>query len=437
MKQSGRLWYEYLRATLERLGYRANAYEPCVLCRHDSPGVDHYIVVYVDDIMLLSTDVVEHGRVQDGLRDAFNAITVSSDKSSVTKYLGMVIRFNDDGSVRVSMEGYVADLLKHSPGVTLSNTPYSDHLFEHRDISDLTELQSKEIRSMVAKLLYLAKRVRPDLLLSISVLVSRVNSYNSDDQTKLEKVISYLRSTKDLCLTLRAHDPTNVTCYVDAGFAPHADAKSHSAYGISLGEGFFVCRSAKQRIVTKSSTEAELVAANEAAVVLMWCMNFLTDLGIKGVRPCKLHEDNQSTIHIIKGGLESIRRTRHMNVQQRFLSDMVIRGEMSVISTPTEEMVVDILTQPMRGPQLVKLRNLILNVRAKDLLPNIRVATTSANVERPPKANVNMERPLSVNVSVDESPSRGCVEESDIDNDGDHILSDAVNQVRLDYGFVV
>ena len=121
---------------------------------------------------------------------------------------------------------------------------------------------------------------------------------------------------------------------MDASFAVHGDAKSQTAYGFSMGAGLFFCKSVKQRIITKSSTEAELVAANEATSSIMWCVNFLDDLGVRGIRPCTLYQDNMSTIHIITGGLNSIRRTRHMNMRQLFVKEKVDDGTIVVSHLP-------------------------------------------------------------------------------------------------------
>ena len=60
--------------------------------------------------------------------------------------------------------------------------------------------------------------------------------------------------------------PVRVTAYVDASFATHnSDMKSHTGVFITRGKGAFYCRSSKQKLVTKSSTEAELVGISDAS----------------------------------------------------------------------------------------------------------------------------------------------------------------------------
>ncbi len=60
--------------------------------------------------------------------------------------------------------------------------------------------------SFVAKLLYLAKRVRPDILVAVSYLTKRVKSPNISDMSKLERVIKYLRNTKEMGIILEAEN---------------------------------------------------------------------------------------------------------------------------------------------------------------------------------------------------------------------------------------
>ena len=54
-----------------------------------------------------------------------------------------------------------------------------------------------------------------------------------------------------------------VTAHIDASFGCHENGKSHTGICISLGNGPVFVRSVKQKIVTKSSTESELVALSD------------------------------------------------------------------------------------------------------------------------------------------------------------------------------
>ena len=62
--------------------------------------------------------------------------------------------------------------------------------------------------------------------------------------------------------------------------------------------GAIVYRSKTQSIIALSSTEAELLAAVEAAKVARFLRSMLKELGFRQKKPTVIYEDNQSTIHV-------------------------------------------------------------------------------------------------------------------------------------------
>ena len=187
LKQSGRLWYDTLRLVLETLGYRASSYDNCIFSKQDSNGL-HIIVAYVDDLMILFKCDKEHDRVMNAMKNEFNEITVSADKAPSTEYIGMKLEINPDKSVTVSMDQYINKVLSELEVVNVSKSPFHVNLFTPRKSDLLSEDMQHWMRSTIAILLYIGKRARSDLLLSISVLASRVNQYNGDDVNKLYKL---------------------------------------------------------------------------------------------------------------------------------------------------------------------------------------------------------------------------------------------------------
>jgi hypothetical protein len=101
---------------------------------------------------------------------------------------------------------------------------------------------------MVAKFFYLTKRARPDILTVASFLCTRVQAAMQQDYEKLEHVL--VQGTVEWKLVLHHSDSNMHVCaYVDASYALHRDSKSH------IG----VVSSRKQKCMTKSPTEAELL----------------------------------------------------------------------------------------------------------------------------------------------------------------------------------
>lgn len=82
---------------------------------------------------------------------------------------------------------------------------------------------------------------------------------DEDDWGKLKRLLKYVNSTLYLPLTLEASDLNFIKWWVDASFAVHLDFWSHSGVVMMLGKGMIMGGSRKQKINTRSSTEAEIV----------------------------------------------------------------------------------------------------------------------------------------------------------------------------------
>ncbi len=90
-----------------------------------------------------------------------------------------------------------------------------------KDAKKLDPKQSTAFHNIVAKTLYPVKRARPDALVAIAFLTTRVRAPDVDNWRKLGHMIEYLQGTVDMPLIL-ATDKTGVlNWYVDASFAVH------------------------------------------------------------------------------------------------------------------------------------------------------------------------------------------------------------------------
>ncbi len=132
------------------------------------------------------------------------------------------------------------------------------------DSAKLNKQDKEKFHSTVQKLLCLSKRARPDILTAVSFLASRVMQPTEEDLSKLMRCFRYLKGTSDLKLVLSGSKGMVITSYMDASYAVHPDGKSHTGATISIGGGAVYSKSSKQKLVAKSSTEAELVGLSDA-----------------------------------------------------------------------------------------------------------------------------------------------------------------------------
>ena len=123
-----------------------------------------------------------------------------------------------------------------------------------------------------AKGLFVCKQARPDIQPVIAVLCTRVKAPNKSDWDKLIQLLKFLNGTRDDVLTLSADSLGTIKWYVDASFAVHPDFKSHTG-------GTVQSISRKQRLNTKSSTESELVGADDVSTMILWTKLFMEAQG--------------------------------------------------------------------------------------------------------------------------------------------------------------
>ena len=121
--------------------------------------------------------------------------------------------------------------------------------------------------------------------------MTRVREPDEDDENKLLLILKYLSGTRDLLLTLESDRTGTVKWWVDAAFAVHHKMKSHTGGMMSMGRGALYSASNKQKLNTKSSTEAELVRVDDLMPQILWIRYLLEAQGMK-VSDNVLYQDN-------------------------------------------------------------------------------------------------------------------------------------------------
>ena len=258
-RQSGRLWYNCLSSFLIKLGFVMNAKDACVfnLVRN---GVQLSLLFHVDDVLMTSVKNENIIWLQSAIKSQF--LEIKEQNGDNITYLGMQLESLEGGSLKISMNNLLSELIvgrtRNPP------TPANENLFVINDGSgELDNAGKQSFHSLVAKLLYLSRMVRPDIAVAVAYLTTRVKSPNQNDLLKLQRVLDYLSATKDTKLIISDVPFTHVDGLIDASFALHEDGKSHTGFIIELGGTPVSFGSTKQHIITVNSTEAELVALSD------------------------------------------------------------------------------------------------------------------------------------------------------------------------------
>ena len=353
--ESAKLWYDDLRATLctKELGYSVNPEDPCVFNRGKGEG-QCTILLHVDDLMVSCRDQGPIDALWKAIEARYGTKLVIR-KGPVLSYLGMSLDFSTKEEVAITQRGFTDEMLGGC-GIDLTKgaaTPASDNLFVTREEAEkLTESEAVWFHRLTAQMLYLAKRTRPETLTAVAFLVTRVTKCDKDDLGKLKRLLLYVNGTRERGIVLRPGTRgVQLRIFVDAAYGVHSDGRSASGSVISLGEaGPIHVKSCKQKIVTKSSTEAELVATSDSCNTPFQVRRFLIAQGHE-CGPVILYQDNLSCMHLLAKGKASSERSRHIAIRYFWLKERVDEGEIRIEHLATELMPANILTKPLQGEQ--------------------------------------------------------------------------------------
>ena len=175
-------------------------------------------------------------------------------------------------------------------------------------------------------------------------------------------MVRYLKQTSKDILTLKADDAATLHWHVDAAFAVHPDFKSQTGATLTMGQGDITAISRKQNINTRSSTEAELVAADDMIGPMIWTRNFLEVQGYP-IQENVLFQDNKSAILQEKNGRKRMgKRSHHLNIRYCFITDQVEKRNIKINFCPTDKMVANYMSKPLQGKKFKLFRSMIMNI---------------------------------------------------------------------------
>jgi len=139
--------------------------------------------------------------------------------------------------------------------------------------------------------------------------------------------------------------------------------------------------SCKQKINTKSSTEAELVALDYAMGQVVWYRHILVAQGIT-VPTMTIYQDNKSTILLTENGTtSSSKRTKHLDIWYFFIMDKIKKQCSKVAYCPTNNMLVDYFTKRLQGNAFVRMHEKSLNLPSSTSMAVHRSVLDNQNYE--------------------------------------------------------
>jgi hypothetical protein len=366
MMESALLFYKKLSGDLQGYGFVINPYDPCVANKIVG-GSQMTVSWHVDDLKVSHKQEKFVTEFMEWIKGQYGKIgEVKIKRGKVHEYLGMKLNYKVPGQVSIDMSEYVMHMLNGFPAQEIENkckSPWNDDLFKVDEKSPkLNDVKREMFHTVVAQGLFLCKRARPDISPAIAFLSTRVRAPTQEDWSKLVRMMKFLKGTVNDLLTLKADGSKVLKWYTDASFAVHPDFKSQTGAIMTMGGGAVTSMSRKQGMNARSSTEAELIAADEVVGAMLWTRLFLEAQGYP-VKENVLYQDNRSAMLLEKNGRQSAgRRSRHLNIRLFFVKDQQDQGRVSVQYCPTDRMIGDYMTKPLHGKKFEEFRKSIMNM---------------------------------------------------------------------------
>jgi hypothetical protein len=216
----------------------------------------------------------------------------------------------------------------------------------HRLGEYLDQVPANKVRyqRLVGKLIYLS-HTRPDIAYAVSVVSQFMHNPSEDHMSAVIRILHYLKSSpgKGLMFSKNAH--LKIEGYTDADWAGNIlDRKSTSGYFTFVGGNLVTWRSKKQKVVARSSAEAEFRGMAKGLCELIWLRSLLTEVGFPPDSAMNLFCDNKAAIDISHNPIQHD-RTKHVEVDRHFIKQNLEERIIQFPFVKSEDQLADILTK--------------------------------------------------------------------------------------------
>ncbi|KAL4035561.1 hypothetical protein IC575_004263 [Cucumis melo] len=349
LKQASRSWNIRFDNAIKSYGFDRNVDEPCVY-KKINKGKVAFLVLYVDDILLIGNDVGYLTNVKAWLAAQFQmkdlgeaqyvlGIQIIRDHKNKTLALSQAI-YIDKMLVRYLMQNSKKGLLPFRHGVHLSKEQCPKTPQEVEDIRRIP------YASTMGSLMYAMLCTRPDICYAVGIVSRYQSNPGLDHWTRVKIILKYLRRMRDYMLVYGAKDLI-LTGYIDYDFQIDKDSrKSTSGSMFTLNERAVVWHSIKQGCIADSTMEAKYVAACEAAKEADWLRKFLHDLEVVPNMnlPITPYYDNSRAVANSKEP-RNYKRGKHKERKYHLIREIVQRGDVIVTKIASEHNIVDPFTK--------------------------------------------------------------------------------------------
>lgn len=350
LRKSPKLWYIELSTTLRKLGLTPVPDEPCLFIH---PTKLIMVFFYVDDILLIGANHLNSDleALSQNLMDIYETRRMVEFKS----FLGTtVLRDRPNKRLWLYQDQYIEKLVAiyHQEFAPQARTPLSGQDLKEYE-GQATPNQIIAYQRRIGSVIYPASTLRPDIAFAASRLAEFMQNPSPAHLSEAHRVIAYLYGTRYHAIEYSSITPYQNTKTLriasDASFADdNATRRSTQGYLVKLFNGPIIWQSSKQKTVSTSTTEAELLALSHVGKEVQHMARIFKAIRFDAEQNTEIECDNQQAVRIVSSKEPTMTtKLRHVDIHQFWLRQEVQSGKFTIQWVPTAEMMADGLTKPL------------------------------------------------------------------------------------------
>ena len=392
LPDSGRAFYFHYRDALVSEGYTMSKYDSC-LFHKVTPSETTYIIVFVDDTFIFSNTQPNMQRFIDSLSQHY---TVTLD-TVADSFLGLNIQHDADNSVLFTQPKLLKKLFQEFPALPSGpRTKKPRHPYgpapthDQATNNDTTSTPQTQYLRLLGLLMYLTKS-RPDIMTAVSFGASKSHNPTTTDYDDLYHIVEYLRATPERGFRIFSSHTSEIQfyCNVDASYLTHPDSKGHTGYNIGIHpDGPFYNRSAKQALVSTSSTHAEMRACYTLVKDILFLFYICDEINVTLKLPAIIMEDNSAVITISNDETGYLKKCKHFLMLINYVKEQVNLGLIALHKVNGKINNSDTLTKKLRDNSFAPKTDSIMG------LTGTQYASTPQDNTTPQDALLSQPAPL-------------------------------------------
>ncbi|CAM9000448.1 unnamed protein product [Rhodiola kirilowii] len=351
LKQAPMQWHQKFDEVVLSDGFILNQSDKCVYSKFDKTGSGVIICLYVDDMLIFRTNLLECiNQTKDFLSSKF------SMKDMGEAEVILVIRIERvEGGIALTQSHYIEKVLKKYKYLNCHpmNTPFesSKHLLPNKG----DPVSQLEYSRVIGSLMYAMTSTRPDIAFAVGKLSRYTSNPSMDHWQAVHRVLQYLKGTMNLGLVY-SEFPSVIEGYSDASWISNEeDHSSTSGWVFLLGGGAISWASKKQICISSSTMESEFVALAAASKEAEWLKNMIHEIPLweRPISPISIHCDSAATLakvysHVYNG------KSRHLGVRHSAVRELITHGVISVDFVKSQQNLADHLTKGLARDLITK-----------------------------------------------------------------------------------